>query len=370
LAGPEIPPDENADTYLRRARQDVESLYEELKPLFVDGKIWAKRPEEEDLLTIRSAWEAYPAILPLLERATACQRFDAGWDYSVDVDTFIDQDLPPTTGFRTFVRVLHARAVWQLADGQRDDSLATAVLMLRLTRHFDSRSATLVRYLVGIASRGIALEVAHRALRDGPVSASMRETLKAELLAHDTVATHAASLRTERVIGLEKYALIPNRRNWFLRRMWNEDQSTYLDIMDQCLADMGQAYADFESELSRLARKSRGRRAPLAQSVLPAVHPAYEATVRTEAQIRCLLLINELAAFGDTLDPGKLDPVALGLPQHVMIDPYNGKRLQLKKLPDGWLIYSIGRNLQDDGGMLGPFKDIGFGPGSPSSIID
>jgi hypothetical protein len=370
LTAPPIPPEENANTYLRRARQDIESLYEELNPLFVEGKIWEEPAAEEDVAKILSAWEAYPAILPLLDKAAACDRFDAGRDYTVNANAFIEAELSRSSGFRTFIRVLHARAVWQLAEGRRDDALTTAILMLRLTRHFDSRSAILIRHLVGIACRGIALDVAHRPLRDGPVSSSMHDALEAELLSHDMFATFAASLRTERVIGIEKYALIPNRNNWFLRHTWNEDQSTYLDMMSQHLATLGQTFADFQLVESKLQRQLVGRGAPLAQNVLPAVQAAYEATIRTEAQIRCLRLLNKLISLEEAPGPDEVDPVSLGLPKDVFVDPYSGQRLQIKRLPDGWLIYSVGRNLKDDGGTLDPFKDIGFGPGTPSSILD
>ena len=52
----------------------------------------------------------------------------------------------------------------------------------------------------------------------------------------------------------------------------------------------------------------------------------------------------------------------LGLPPAATTDPFSGEPLQLKKLPEGWLVYSVGTNLVDDGGELDEFQDVGAGP--------
>ncbi len=56
----------------------------------------------------------------------------------------------------------------------------------------------------------------------------------------------------------------------------------------------------------------------------------------------------------------------LGLPAEATIDPFNGEPLHVKRLPQGWLVYSVGRNLQDDGGKLDDNSDIGVGPPTPA----
>ena len=50
------------------------------------------------------------------------------------------------------------------------------------------------------------------------------------------------------------------------------------------------------------------------------------------------------------------------LPADATIDPFNGAPLHLAKLSEGWLIYSVGANLKDDGGDLVDKKDVGLGP--------
>jgi hypothetical protein len=52
----------------------------------------------------------------------------------------------------------------------------------------------------------------------------------------------------------------------------------------------------------------------------------------------------------------------LGLPAEATIDPFNGEPLHVKKLPQGWMVYSVGSNCVDDGGKLDRKTDIGLGP--------
>jgi hypothetical protein len=368
LAGPPIPPEQNADTFLRRARQDIESLEKELTPLLKEGSIWDKRQDAEVLAKIRSAWEAYPAILPLLEKAAACDRYDAGYDYSANAITLVNEEIENAGEFRSCIRILDARAAWQLGERQRDDALTTTILMLKLSRHFDSRSAVVLRLLVGFASRGVSLHAVNRVRQDGPVSASVREMLEAELLSHNMAATSAAGLKTERVLGVENFAMMPKRSSWFLRHMWNEDQSTYFEIMTVFIASMDQTYVDFQVTQSKLDIRFEGRRAPLAKLVMPAIQSFYESKARTEALIRCLLLLNKIAGLGDSVEPDALVLEQLNLPDSAMIDPYNGERLKIKKSVEGWMIYSVGRNLKDDGGILDDKTDVGFGPESSSEV--
>jgi hypothetical protein len=54
----------------------------------------------------------------------------------------------------------------------------------------------------------------------------------------------------------------------------------------------------------------------------------------------------------------------LGLPREAITDPYIGEPLKVVEKPEGWLIYTVGPNLTDDGGAISPplFQDVGLGP--------
>jgi hypothetical protein len=52
----------------------------------------------------------------------------------------------------------------------------------------------------------------------------------------------------------------------------------------------------------------------------------------------------------------------LDLPGDAKTDPFTDEPLIVKRLAEGWLIYSVGDDLKDDGGDLIGSDDVGVGP--------
>ena len=67
---------------------------------------------------------------------------------------------------------------------------------------------------------------------------------------------------------------------------------------------------------------------------------------RVQAETRCLRLLNALQRGGNQIEPNNLDLARLGLPPDAILDPFDGQQLHVKKLPDGWVVYSVGRNYE------------------------
>jgi hypothetical protein len=60
----------------------------------------------------------------------------------------------------------------------------------------------------------------------------------------------------------------------------------------------------------------------------------------------------------------------LGLSEDGTTDPFTGQPLLMKRLPDGWVIYSVGKDLNDDGGQVDDLTDFGLGPVPPLPSTD
>ena len=75
--------------------------------------------------------------------------------------------------------------------------------------------------------------------------------------------------------------------------------------------------------------------------------------------LRVLNAIQTRVPPGSDLVPKLTD---LGLPVEATIDPFNGEPLHVKRLPEGWMVYSVGINLVDDGGIPDGKTDVGVGP--------
>ena len=52
----------------------------------------------------------------------------------------------------------------------------------------------------------------------------------------------------------------------------------------------------------------------------------------------------------------------LNLPKAQTIDPFSGEPLKVKHTDDGWIVYSVMDNGEDDGGDFIKLKDYGVAP--------
>lgn len=360
----DLPPEQNAAVLLRRARSDLEAINKELTDVYDSEGYDDGRLSEAELKTIRSTLETYPKVIPLLEQAAACEDYDPQLDYTVGPAAFLAGQVDHLSHPRTVARVLRARVPLLLADGEREEAIRNCILMFRLSRHFE-RQPMIVGYLVSLACRGIAVEGANLVLRAGPLSDDSRESLEAELALHDGAEAYRWALTTERAYGLESFRTMPARNFWLVgRALWNDAECYYLDMIDRHLAAASRPYPDVVAATPPTAQHRVGFRV-LTDLVEPAIVVGREAMERTRAWIRCLRVLN---AVQDRVEQGVAEPKLsdLGLPAAATTDPFTGKPLHLKKTPRGWLVYSVGKDLKDDGGQVNEAQDVGVAPSRPN----
>jgi hypothetical protein len=368
LAPSAIPPDKNAVTYLRRAKADVRAIQTE-----VEAAVSASSEEDQERFyfgrltpeikrAIESAFAAYPGALGLIEQAAACDDYGPPLDYTTDVDTFREAEMESGSAAREVIRVLNYRAKLQVADGKFEDALRTCIVMFRLSRLMD-HEPLMTGYLMSLACRGMTVSSANLALRGGPISPELRAELEAERALHETTAAYQHAWVSERASGLQGFRAIKNQLNYGpLGLPWvMNDAASYLDVVAERLATPDETFAATIKELeSSPAVAGAGT---LTRLMIPANRMMIEATCRTRAQLRALRVLNALGRRAGDEEP-KLSE--LGLPVVATTDPFDGQPLQMKRLPDGWLIYAVGPNLKDDGGKLNTDarEDAGLGPPS------
>ncbi len=366
LARAPIPPEKNAATYLRRAQADLEAVQKELAAAYPETgyPTGPLSPAEQEKL--QKVFDAYPKVIPLLEQAAACPDYDPQLDYTVPARTFMVKGLDEVQKSRVPARFLRATTTLLVAKGRRDEALARMVLLLRLCRHFDHHPM-LTGCLLALACRGYAISGANLVLQSGPIGKEAREALERELSRHDGVQAYVGGLKTERAFGLDMFDTMPWSQNWLGRAFDYAGKSCYLDMMHEYLEAASRPYCEVQPA-KPVAEGWPRFVAPyktLVELVRPALDAARSAMERNRAMVRAVRLLNALQAkvAPDAKDPPKLSD--LGLPAEATIDPFNGQPLHVKKLPQGWLVYSVGENIVDDGGVLGSdpkTSDIGVGP--------
>jgi hypothetical protein len=367
LARKPIPPEQNGATYLLRAKDDMNAVEKEIYDL---KSFQEDRYEPDEMKKLKETLDAYPKIYPLLQQAAACPDFDYQLDYSLKPKKFLESLLEQgnSGSIRTPARYLQARAKLLIFQGDRDGAMQSAILMLQLSRQAE-RESILITYLVTKAVTGMAVNCVFEILQAGPVSDQTRTALDAELSLHGSMDQFRKTLKSERAYSLDyfRYELF---RPWILSNHW---QLTFLDAFDDILNSPSDQYSDWAAKIDIKSTKYNpiSNYTNLANILMdltrPAYHAALVATSRTQAQIREIRIINALQKKPPA-DGDKIPTMAeLGLPDEVGVDPFNGKPMIIKKMPNGWLIYSVGENLKDDGGKVleeGENKplDVGFGP--------
>jgi hypothetical protein len=210
---------------------------------------------------------------------------------------------------------------------------------------------------------------ANRVLRSGPVDDSARDALDAELARHDLTESYRQALISERGLGLTAFNERNMGRFWLARGFWNNAVIYYLDVMDSQLALASQPYYRALQIGPPVVSKPVSPWTVMADLVLPAIRAAREATERSRATMRCLRILNSVTRLEqEGVEVTGL--VDLRLPEDETIDPFTGNPLLMKKLPDGWVIYSVGKDLKDDGGQIDDQSDFGLSPVPPLPSLE
>jgi len=368
LARAPTPPEQNAAVYLRRARQDLTAIGKDLSAFYESEAYKKDRLGPAEVKTLEDVLEAYPQAVSLLEQAVAASDYDPEPDYSLSFNAFVSASIDDLGNLRAAARLLNYRAMVLLAHGKRDEALGRAVDLFRLARHCD-KQPMLVGYLVAIAVRGVGVETANRVLRSGPVATAARDALDAELARHDLSESYRQALISERALGLTAFRDQNLGRFWPARGFWNNAVIYYLDMMESQLALASQPYHKVLQAGPPAISKPVSPWTVLADLVLPAVGAARQATERCRATMRCLGILNAATR----LEQQGVEATGLGdlkLPEQQTIDPFTGKPLLMKELPEGWVVYSVGMDLKDDGGQVDDLADFGLGPVPPLSSLE
>jgi len=320
----------------------------------------------DQLQRIRAILDQFPELSLAIAQAAACDQYASVADFSVDANKFSTHQLDRIQNFRSLGRY----QAWQMevlvAEGQRDQAIRLGIELLRLAKLHEAEPM-LTSYLVSIAVRGVAINGLYDALAAGPVSAETHAALDAELARQDDAGQLGRVLRTERAYAISTVDAHAAQSGWlaapFAKMILRQQFGGLLDRFDALLP-----VADIPWHDPRSPRRAGNVLAPptplgvMAMQLLPAMLATYEAHTRDQAMIRALRTFNALRAFADKNGREAAGLAELDLPAEATIDPYSGAPLILKSSPQGWTVYAIGKDDQDNGGAVNDQRDIGLGP--------
>jgi len=367
-----VSPQLNAAVLLDQARPDIAALEKDLSSRVKtlsdaeQAAFHADVPSEQASAILRETLGAHPKAIEQILAATECPHLQPAFDVNSPLADFSKQLLPFIQLERSAFRVLQARATVQLADGDQQGAFETCLAIQRLAR-LTEQNSLLVGQLVAFALRGVAVDTTNHVLRAGPLSEEAQARLEEELDREDALESFRTTLRCERVRSLDRFGEtmeVSEPVAWLLAMF--VDESEYIDFLNLAIEQADKPFRDSSLEVEEAYQAS----GMLTRQLAPSIRPSLGSLARAQTVTRCLRVLNQLlkqdpdGTKGLTIDQ-------LGLPAEATIDPYDGQPLRIKHGAEGWTVYSVGQNFQDDGGRLddqtgGGQIDVGVGPVEPS----
>jgi hypothetical protein len=381
-----IPPDQNAATYLSQAVPEVAAAFEAMwnDPDFkqyeqADSQSYPLPPAVRK--AIQKALDAHPKLMPLLERAADCPAYNPGLVHSLPAIEIDGRLMTAVGDLRDVSRVLDARMKLLIAEGRRDEAVRTAILLSRLARQFDRYCSVAGHMAVTLFFR-FSTDAANLALQTGAVTKETRRALDAELAAEESSVGFAQALKNDRAKMLEIFRNPPGGMHWLIERpLCNRFASDWVDAQNALLAIL-QAQDTYQQKRQTIERVAMvpsqlldkfnvlTQDGPVDRKIFLASSGVPDLEVEALSWIRALRVINALQGHVPA-SRSAIPPLAsLGLPAQTTVDPYSGKPPIIRRLPDGWMVYSVGARLKDNGGtdrsqagrMGGRDSNIGYGP--------
>jgi len=342
------------------------------------GRFKVDRTDLPDVLAARAIIESPDSqrALATLKRASAMPFcvFPVRWD-----DGFSSL-FPHLAQFRQGTRLVCAQAVLKAHDGKLPEALDWLTVSYRMA---DQAAAepTLIAQLVAIAMRAISDKAAHQIIAPAALTPAQARGLYDQLARAQIAATYEAGMRMELAQGLTSIEGLRQRRQ-DLRPLLGEldnpypglqavlysglaspllklEETNYARAMRQVIARSRQPYRETAGAPDIMA----GHNGPgymLAHILVPVYGRATAKRDQSLAATRLLQIVLALKAQKQSL--GSYPPVLTGLVwQSPLEDPFSGKPFVYRPRGNGFLLYSIGPNLKDDGGK---------GPSQPSKILE
>ena len=363
LAGPTIPDNKNAAVLYGKAFE-LMATRQATEDWPVVGAITSRSERAEDPTLWNKAAEVlsrYQGVISLIEQAQMrpkC-RFPVNWGLGLGAQ------FPHFAPVRRLAQLLHAQALIDAKAGKMDEALRSTELAFELVDSIKDEP-TLVSQLVRISVVGIATRTFTDVLEYGGIDESQARRMYGALSAINMDTSTVTAIEGERTLGilafqgvhnnspsgkglLKAAGLPPLIHTWFWRPMLYADEIYYLRGVSADLHRVSLPYREFSKHPSPFSNQDPPRYAFLSGVLTPLYTRARSAAA--QAGINGTQIVLALQVYKDRYGgyPASLGEPRAKLGWTIPEDPFSGKDFVYKRRGDGFLLYSIGENLKDDG---------------------
>jgi hypothetical protein len=347
-----IPPDEKFREYLRPLSAETNALLEEM---------------------VRTNFEA----LQIIDQVTNASESR----YPINYQDGPTAQLPHLAGLNQLAFVLGCDAILKAGDSNAIAATEDVQSSLKLSESLDNEPL-LFSQLVSISILNLSCESLEGVLHRTSLSEEQLSKLESQLSRAEATNRFLTALIGDRAMynefirlaqdDVRKMAEISNKdssqddqtplpsRNpgavWRLIGFWERDRNFFLGAMATNIYFIQQgppASRAMPHEDDRLGEQAQSGLYIFSSMFLPVYSGVANRDASARARLRDAITVLAIERWRlqhqDTVPDSLIDLVPAFLPT-VPVDPYDGKPLRYKKLKNGYLIYSIGPNLKDDGG--------------------
>lgn len=268
--------------------------------------------------------------------------------------------IPHVQSMRGAARLLDLQARFAVREGETDKAFRSLRAIFGVSEALEAEPI-LVSQLVRIAIRGVAEHAICDLLPLADFSDEQLQQLKDDCLESDwrNAATNAlvGERAIARVVFTHPAGMGPEFSNLHLITT-PEDERFYLQFMTDSVAATDQDFSEMLSELERLEDELTNLSQfqqishPLSSLITPAIASAINAFATAEArdQATAAQLAIELYRRKNGEPPATLDDLVPDFLPIVPVDPFSKKPLIYRFDEKEIIVYSVGRNMVDDGG--------------------
>ena len=279
--------------------------------------------------------------------------------HPLDFSKGFEMLLPHLSELRGCARVLRADAVLKRSKGNYAEAVDDIIAGMKLADVLTLDPVT-ISQLVRIAIYGVMYDAAQIAFDGDDLSPDLTRRLMAHLAQADRREAFAGALAGELYMTRKTFsALRSGDRSGIPESMQfgspsEMDEQTLVDTMSRLVSAARLPYYEAAPDLDELQRDVAGLPTSMAytRQLVPALTRSSQAQARHEATLDLMqlgILVEQHKARTGSY-PKSLDAIASELGGSVPVDPFIGKPYHYQPSDTGFLLYSVGQNLSDDGG--------------------
>ncbi len=354
-----LPKEENALTWIRRAKPHTEELNKLLFDYIQSDEYSLLRPNAEQVKMMEEAFVVHKEAFLLYARAAKCPGYQSDWQIiGTRPSEALGEHLENVQETRAIMRHCLSRASLLMAQDKYDEALTQGLQMLVLSRHAESEPMV-ISYLVSIVCRRMGLKVITTVLERSSLNEKQRDKVDLAIAACESNRGLKHALDSERIFGLASLRshLIRTRFISLVTWNFNREACNYLDLMEAMDHLSSRSYFEIIDEINRLKKRDFGLQTT---NVFPLIVDTQIAHNKALALGRSVRLLNALQRKYPQGIPEEIQPNDYPDNLNFWQDPFNGKALIVHTSADSIAVYSVGENGTDDGASLDDGKDQGI----------